>query len=317
MIWTDQEPRQAGSSSTPPQAAAASPAISRYDQPTIGPVSDEQERAWKLKRLEALDLSPFDSAFDADESETFGTFWVVYAIAHGIKQGIYNPLKRWFLDEKPQYIDSEGHLQTWEGPVDHTEALGAIAQIGMLFLPGGEATTIEENLTLGSGKIAEEEVLKVAANREAWGQLTAGSPPASQIFSMGQDLSAMEELAIIDHGTARNVLAMARGEVGAEQVILSGVGKVGPNTLAELMAQSGWQGGYIRLISCGAGMSSESGLIFGEQLSIALGERGLPTVVAAPTGLVQVGSTLGATQAPVILAHPYRVGVSVFDYFGP
>ncbi len=179
------------------------------------------------------------------------------------------------------------------------------------------------DVTLGGGKTllpsGATEVLDeaVAANRQSWGQLTRNSPSASQVFSVGQDLTATNELTIIEHGTARDIAGMSRGQVGAEQVVLSGVGKVGPNTMAELLSQSGWQGGQLRLVACSTGLCSQQGLIFGEQLSIALGERGASTVVAAPRGLVTVGSDLFGTQAPVVVSPRVGVGVGAFNYYGP
>jgi RHS repeat-associated protein len=155
----------------------------------------------------------------------------------------------------------------------------------------------------------------VAANRQSWAELTENTPSASRVYSPGQDLSGLDELAIIEHGTG-NVAGMANQGVGAEQVMLSGVGKVGPNALAELLAQGGWQGGQLRVIACSTGIPSDQGLIFGEQLSIALGNRGLPTVVSAPIGLVQEGSPLVGTPAPVVVSTPeWTFGVGAFNYF--
>ena len=187
----------------------------------------------------------------------------------------------------------------------------------------GAPVEAEGDVTLGGGKTllptGDPEVLDeaVAANRQSWAQLTSNSPSASQVFSVGQDLSATNELTIIEHGTARDIAGMSRGEVGAEQVVLSGVGKVGPDTLAEILTQNGWQGGQLRLIACGTGLPSEQGLIFGEQLSISLGERGASTMVAAPKGLVTVGSELFGTQAPVVVSPRVGVGVGAFNYYGP
>jgi hypothetical protein len=157
----------------------------------------------------------------------------------------------------------------------------------------------------------------VMANRAAWRELTAGNPSASRIFQAGEDLSGVNELAIIDHGAARDVAAISAGQAGAETVALSGVGRVGPNALAEMLVQSGWQGGQLRLVACSTGLGSTQGITFGEQLSIALAERGAPTVVAAPRGLVMVGSELFQTSAPVVVSPRVGIGVGAFQYFGP
>jgi hypothetical protein len=157
----------------------------------------------------------------------------------------------------------------------------------------------------------------VMANRAAWRELTAGNPSASRIFQAGEDLSGVNELAIIDHGAARDVAAISAGQAGAETVALSGVGRVGPNALAEMLVQSGWQGGQLRLVACSTGLGSTQGITFGEQLSIALAARGAPTVVAAPRGLVMVGSELFQTSAPVVVSPRVGIGVGAFQYFGP
>jgi RHS repeat-associated protein len=159
----------------------------------------------------------------------------------------------------------------------------------------------------------------VVANRAAWRELTAGNPSASRIFEVGTDLAGVNELAIIEHGAARDRAAMSLGEVGAETVAVSGVGRVGPNTLAELMVQSGWRGGQLRLIACSTGMASEQGITFGEQLSIGLAARGAPTVVAAPRGLVTVGAEFFGTPtaAPIVVSPRVGIGVGAFRYWGP
>lgn len=139
----------------------------------------------------------------------------------------------------------------------------------------------------------------VLLNRKAWGELTANSPSGAQIFEPGQNLAGVKELTFIEHGAARDVAAAVAGETGAETVVLSGVGKVGPNTLAELLAQSGWEGGHIRLVACSTGMCNvRTGLIYGEQL-------------------VQVGSELIGTAAPVVVRPRVGVGVGAFRYFTP
>jgi RHS repeat-associated protein len=151
--------QQASIPSEHPLASTAAPRKQEYTGPTIGPVSEEQLRAWKNQRIENLDLPPDDSVFDEDESGMFAAF---YTIAYGVKQSIYKPIKSWVLDEHPQYIDSQGRVQTWTGPVDHTDALGAIVQIGLLFTPvGPEAEGME---TLAVGGKAEMELSMNSSN---------------------------------------------------------------------------------------------------------------------------------------------------------
>jgi Domain of unknown function (DUF4157) len=159
----------------------------------------------------------------------------------------------------------------------------------------------------------------VAANIEAWQQLTANNPAAARLFAVGEDLSGIDELALIDHGAAADVEAMSAGKVGADTVNLSGVGHVTPEQLAEILQQQGWKGGYLRLISCSTGMCSATGTAFGEELVAALAARELPTVVAAPKGLVQVGSDLFQTPAPAVMTPGSQAGagVNAFNYFVP
>ncbi len=159
----------------------------------------------------------------------------------------------------------------------------------------------------------------VAENRQAWQALAANDPAAAHIFEMGQNLEGLDTLTIIDHGAAVDRAAMSAGEIGADTVNLTGVGKVSPSELAEILAEHGWKGGHLRLVSCGTGMcgATASGAAFAEELAQALGARNLPTVVSAPKGLVQVGSEMFGTQAPVVLSPRISVGVGAFNYYGP
>lgn len=147
-------------------------------------------------------------------------------------------------------------------------------------------------------------------------ELTQNAPAAAQrIHVAGENLAGSTELTLIDHGASSNPLALARGEAGAETVVLSGVGRVGPNTLAEMLVQQGWRGGHLRLLSCGTGMENEAGIVLGEQLSLALAERGAPTVVAAPKGLMVVGSEMFGTSGPVVISPRILIGVKGFGYW--
>ena len=194
--------------------------------------------------------------------------------------------------------------------------VGFAASQGAWAQPGESDTELTQagRTLLPSGPEELDEA--VAANRQSWATLTENAPSSAQVFSPGQELSGINELTVIDHGTGNNE-GMAHQGVGAEQVVLSGIGKVGPNALAETLAQSGWQGGQLRLVACSTGLPSDQGLVFGEQLSIALGVRGLPTVVAAPRGLVFVGSEMFGTQGPVVISPRVAVGVAAFNYYGP
>jgi len=175
-----------------------------------------------------------------------------------------------------------------------------------------EAVVGRGRLLAGEGALDPE----VLANRQAWTELTENAPAAARrLFVEGESLAGATELTLIEHGASSNLLAMSRGEAGAEGVVLSGVGQVGPNTLAEILVQAGWSGGQLRLIACSTGMANEAGIIFGEQLSSALGARGAPTVVSAARGLVQVGSELLGTPAPVVVSPRVSVGVGAFGYW--
>lgn len=197
--------------------------------------------------------------------------------------------------------DAEGHGTIAEIASFGLTAPASMEVAGARLLPAEGVTTLDE---------------AVMANRESWRELTANSPSAARIFEPGQNLAGVRELTLIEHGAGRDIAAMAAGETGAETVVLSGVGKVGPNTMAELLSQSGWEGGQIRLIACSTGMCNvRTGLIYGEQLSIALGARGIPTVVSAPRGLVMVGSELMGTAAPLVVKPRVQIGVTAFRYF--
>ena len=149
--------------------------------------------------------------------------------------------------------------------------------VAMRFLPrlasllprvAGESAAIR--IAGEGGVLAEEEVPTaeeiVASNKQAWQELTHNSPSASSIFELGQSLSGKKERAIIAHGWAHDKFRMNQGLIGAERVNLSGLGRVGPNTLAEILAQSGWEGEHIRLMACSTGTPSEQGILFGEQV---------------------------------------------------
>jgi RHS repeat-associated protein len=210
-------------------------------------------------------------------------------------------------------------------PMSSEEKLILAVSIAYVFVSAAVAADVAYGSLATRAVLAEEAASAlvvdeaVIANRAAWAELTAGKPPASRVFTIGDDLTGVSELTIIEHGVARDVVAMSAGTTGAESVAVSGVGRVGPNVLAELLSQSGWRGGHLRLIACGTGTCNPQGIVLGEQLSIALGEQGLPTVVAAPRGLVMVGSELWGTRAPVIVRGPGAgaEGVEAFTYFGP
>ncbi len=157
----------------------------------------------------------------------------------------------------------------------------------------------------------------VVENREAWGDLTRGTPSAAQVFEPGGNLVGVNEVTLMGHGDPESLV------VGADAVLIPGVGKVGPNTAAELLAQSGFEGGFVRCMACRTGVPNAQGIIFGDQLSLALNNRGIPSVVAAPRGPVQVGWSFG--PEPVVkgaltpsLTKPNNktlLGVFAFDYF--
>jgi RHS repeat-associated protein len=145
-----EEQQQASLPSEHPQASVppTPPPQKEYDGPTIRAETEGEHRDRMNSKILNLDLPP--AQLPTDEGDYLGTFGVVYSIAYGVKQSIYKPIKSLVLDEHPQYLDSEGHVRTWEGQVDHTDALAAIGQIAMLALPGaGEANVAREAMVAG------------------------------------------------------------------------------------------------------------------------------------------------------------------------
>lgn len=292
------------------------PVSAPYTGPTISAITPQQQARMDADRIFHLDMPP-DQAFSYPEAG------IPYRILYTLKHSFYAPIADWISPRPRRYIGSDGTVKEYTGPIDHTDALVPIAQIAMLFLPApkgvGLGTAAAEDAAAGGTRLLSEGAPldpAVAANRQAWAELTQSAPAAAQrIHVAGEDLAGSTELTLIDHGASSNPLALARGEAGAETVVLSGVGRVGPNTLAEMLVQQGWRGGHLRLLSCGTGMENEAGIVLGEQLSLALAERGAPTVVAAPKGLVQVGSELFGTPAPVVISPRVTIGVKAFGYW--
>jgi hypothetical protein len=298
-----------------PSSAAAQPT---FDGPTISAITPEEQARLDLDRMLSLDLPPRDFPFAQLD--------LPYRFLYGIKRTIYHPIKDWISPEPRLYIGNEGVVKEYTGPVDHTDALGALGQIAMMFLPGpkgvgvGEAAADELAVTgglLGPGAEAEgSAAADLLANRQAWAELTTDAAEVSRrIYVPGESVAGATELNIIEHGASSDPLALARGEAGAESVVLSGVGKVGPNTLAHMLVEAGWQGGHVRLLSCGTGMANEAGITYGEQLSLALAEQGAPSVVAAPNGLLQIGSELFGTQAPLVVSPRVSIGIGAFGFW--
>ena len=100
---------------------------------------------------------------------------------------------------------------------------------------------------------------------------------------------------------------------GADRILLSSGERIGPNLMAEELIESGFQGGFIRLIACRTGCPNSQGIVFGKELSSALNARVSPTVVAAPKGPLQVGSMFG--PGPVVQEPRVLVGASAFNYY--
>jgi hypothetical protein len=158
------------------------------------------------------------------------------------------------------------------------------------------ASTLNTTRLLGESAETLDEAA-VLANREAWGDLTRGTPSAGQVFEPGANLAGSSEVTIIRHGV--RAAGSEAAAVGADTIAISGVGKVGPATTAELLIQSGFEGGLVRCIACRTGAPNAQGITFGEQLSIALNNRlENPSVVAAPRGPVEIGTLLG--PGPVV-----------------
>jgi RHS repeat-associated protein len=161
----------------------------------------------------------------------------------------------------------------------------------------------------------------VEESRAAWGQLTKDNPSAGRIFEAGENLEGANEVNIIQHGFRGPESKMAGA--GADTIHFPELGNLGPNTTAELLQQSGFTGGSVRLLACRTGVPNAQGITFGEQLSVALNSRGIPSTVAAPRGPVQIGWQFGPepvvapAQTPA-LTDPNRktlIGIFAFQYW--
>ncbi len=239
-----------------------------YEGPTIGPLTEENRRQIENEQFINLEANPWDM---------YPEMGIPYAILAGLKHSIYTPIRNWVVDERPQYIDSEGHVREWTGPIDHTDAIPAIANLALFFLPTPKLT--------GAGLLGEDlSAAVVMENMSGWRALAGKSAP---IFEEGVAIGSADELAVIAHGVRTE--ASIASEAGANFVRI-GERDFNPVQLADLLETQGWRGGTLRLLSCRTGIASAEGTVFGEQLSLSLNTRGLGTVVVAPRGAVQMGS---------------------------
>jgi len=174
-------------------------------------------------------------------------------------------------------------------------------------------------------ELLEYNPFAIKENMEAWEILARNAPGSAHIFEVGKDLSGLNELTFFGHGVARDMAALKAGLTGAERVVIEGIGEVGPYTFAQTLYDNGFRGEFLRIMSCGAGLCNvDTGLVFSEQVSKALGEFGVSTATAGMKGLGQVGidgilaEKLGmkATLASVVTIGPAagKEGVSIFTY---
>jgi len=163
---TGQAPVREGAVSPPVKAeAAAEPASSVFEGPSIGPVSEADLRAERNEKLVWWDVPPTE--FTPDESAAIG---IEYDVAYWFKHSIYAPVKDWVKDEPQVYLDSDHNVRKSSVRRDHMDAAIAIAELVVLVLPTPKAST-------GGGLLAK--------------LMGEGAPPAateaSRLFPGGVD----------------------------------------------------------------------------------------------------------------------------------
>jgi len=98
-------------------------------QPEIRQSSEEEIRQQEMDKLLTYELPPEKTGYRGEDFFT-------YAFVYGLKQTVYNPIKRWVLDERPSYLDSQGHVQTTSWRPDRSGELSvAFGQIALFALP--------------------------------------------------------------------------------------------------------------------------------------------------------------------------------------
>ena len=83
----------------------------------------------KFDRTLTYDLPP-------DETGYRGEDYFGYALIYGLKQTVWNPTRAWLLDERPRYLDNQGHVQrtSWR-PDRYAEMSVAVGTVAQLFMP--------------------------------------------------------------------------------------------------------------------------------------------------------------------------------------
>jgi len=268
------------------RSASAPPSKPPTDAgPTIRAETEDERLQKQADEFINLDANPWDM---------YPELGIPYAILKGLKHSIYTPVRELISPTPRYFLNSEGHAQEYTGPRDHSDAIPAIANLALLFLPTPKA--------IGPGLLGEElSAAVVTDNISAWRTLAGESTP---IFEEGVALGATDELAVIAHGV-RTEASIAEN-AGASFVRI-GERDLNPTQLADLLESQGWQGGNLRLLSCRTGLVSSEGNIFGQSLTEILNARGIGTTVVAPRGAVQIGSGMLDTAVPVISRTPEGV----------
>jgi RHS repeat-associated protein len=164
----------------PTKNSAPSPDSSVYEEPSIRAETEDEAQQRIVGRFSTLDLPPEELPPEAYES----TFLpAAYSIAYSLKRSIYVPIREWISPTPRNYLDSEGHVREYTGPRDHTDALLAIAQVGTLFLPTGEASAVvdatlaeETALSVGIGSGGSRTFFTVQNEAEAARLISGGNP---------------------------------------------------------------------------------------------------------------------------------------------
>ena len=238
----------------PAECSALSPAVppavptNTYDGPTIGPIPQADLDREEDEKFFALDLDP-------DKLDLPDLFQGLYEVAYTAKQNIYKPIKSLVLDERPEYLDSDGHVKTWDGPVDHTAALGAFAQIGMFFLPagaevdalaGGELSiAAESEPVLSAATGGTRTFYTVQSEADAARLATGGTPwPAGEtksilgegLYSWGTRSQAEQYLGILNRNGASGLRIL---ESGISEADYQGLNSLDLRTLSD-ESQEAW-----------------------------------------------------------------------------
>jgi RHS repeat-associated protein len=128
------------------------PAAQNNSGPQLFAASKEYVAEEEAERILHLDMPP-EKAFSYPEAA------IPYGIMYSLKHSFYLPVKDWIEDlispSTRYYVGSEGRIKEYAGARDHSDALIAIAELGMIFLPapkgaipGVAAAPVEENIAV-------------------------------------------------------------------------------------------------------------------------------------------------------------------------